>query len=145
MKTPREILLAQHRTAGSKLDAIRRSVVANELQRRVTNQSGSGHGFASLFFGGANTLWRELIFPSRRIWAGLTAVWLVIVTANISQHDDSAANAKPMSEQEVLMTFNARQRLMGELLRESNAPLDAERPKTSSPKPRTELLTNLSA
>ena len=145
MKTPREILLAQHRTASSKLDAIRRSVVAHELQRRVTNQSGPRHSFASLVFGGANTLWRELICPSRRIWASLAVVWLVIVVADISLRDDSAANVHSMSEQEVLMAFNARQRLMGELQRESNAPLDAERPKTRSPKPRSELLTNLSA
>ena len=31
MKTPREILLAQHRAAGPKLDAIRRAVMADKF------------------------------------------------------------------------------------------------------------------
>jgi len=144
MKTPREILLEQHRHASSKLDAIRRAVVANELPGRAAVQSGSGSRFASVLQSVANTLWRELIIPSRRIWAGLAVVWLLILTVNVSQRDGSAANVKPISEREVLMAFNARQRLMGDLQRESSPPPDAERPKASSPKPRTELLTHFS-
>ena len=137
MKTPRDILLAQHRAAGPKLDAIRRALVAEFSHEDKKAQS----WLAGLVFSclrGSKTLWSELIFPSRRIWSGLAAVWLLIVAVNFAQREPAPAGK--FSAAPTMMSFREQQRWMNELFAERSAPLDAEPPKTFSPKPRTEKI-----
>ena len=62
MKTPREILLARHQAANAKLHEIRRAVVA-DLSPRQTRE---------LEMPFLLKLWRELFWPCRRTWAGLS-------------------------------------------------------------------------
>lgn len=83
MKTPRDILLAQHRAAEPKLDAIRRVVVSEVLNNQGTKEQRLKQNLVAWSLGGSNTLWHELILPCRRIWAGLAAIWVLIVAANI--------------------------------------------------------------
>ena len=69
MKTPREILLARHRAAEPKLDAIREAVLAEALNVPAPGQPAPRPSRAGVFSVGM-TLWRELILPSRRAWSG---------------------------------------------------------------------------
>jgi hypothetical protein len=139
MKTPREILLAQHRAAEPKLDAIRRIVVTEELNSQATKEQSPGQSLVSWFLGCSNGFWRGLIFPSRRIWTGLAAIWVLIFIINFSQRDRSqTAMTKAHTPPLEMMSFNEQQKLLNELLADRSFPTDAERPKIFSPKPRTE-------
>ena len=138
MKTPREILLAHHRAAaGPKLDAIRHSIIS-ELNHEETKEQSSGNIFVSLFLGCSKKIWDELVFPSRRIWSGLATAWLLIIVVNISQRDHSPAG-KTVSAP-VMMSFGEQQRLMNELFADRSVPVEADRPRTFSPKPRTDKI-----
>jgi len=89
--------------------------------------------------------WREVIWPYRRIWGGLAAVWVVILAGNLSLRDHSqtlAVKSSP-SSQEMIMAFNDRQKILAELLADHSGPRDAERQKLFLPKPRTERVTIL--
>jgi hypothetical protein len=121
MKTPREILLEQHRAATLKLDAIRHEIMEAKFRRR---------NFTA-------TLWQELIFPSRRIWSGLAAVWIALVAFNLAQRESIPAGRVVSAP--VQMSAREQQRLMNELFADRLPVMDADRPKTFTPKPRTEI------
>lgn len=137
MKTPREILLAQHRAAGPKLDAIRRAVV-EKLNNQATKEQSWAQSFVSWLLRCSNIFWRELILPSRRTWATLVAVWMVIFAINVAQRNTaSAVNA---SAAPVMMSFGEQQRMLNELFADRAPVSDADQPKTIAPQPHTELL-----
>jgi hypothetical protein len=134
MKTPRDLLLARHHAAAPKLDAVRRAVMA-ELNNQGTKEQSLPAAFVSSFLGCSSNLWQELIFPSRRIWSGLAAVWVLILAVNFAQHEPASAvkvSAAPM------MSLREQQRWMNELFAERAPVADAAPPKIFSPKPRTE-------
>lgn len=89
MKTPREILLERHRQAESKLDVVRREVLAEIGAKEALNdrrlasaqfkRSGTGAGVAAL----VHKLWLELVWPYRRAWAGLAVLWVGVLAANL--------------------------------------------------------------
>ena len=135
MKTPREILLAQHRAAGPKLDAIRHDVVS-ALNNQETKSPVSESIFVSSFLGCSKKMWDELVLPSRRIWSGLAAVWLLIIVVNVSQRDHSPVGK--VASAPVLISAREQQRLMNELFADRTLPVEAEPPKTFSPKPHTQ-------
>jgi hypothetical protein len=138
MKTPREILLERHRAAEPKLDAIRQEVV-RELNNEATKEQSSFAAFVAWLLCCFKIFWRELILPSRRIWTGLAAVWLLIFAVNFFQRDEvSSLTGKPVCSPAVMMSWQAQQRWMNELLADRAAPPETERPKIFSPKPRTE-------
>jgi hypothetical protein len=138
MKTPREILLARHRVAEPKLDAIRRAVV-HDLNNKDAKAQSSEAGFASLCLRCLSAPWRELVLPSHRVWTGLAAVWLLIFIVNVSQRDTvSSVTGKPVSSAPVMMSWQVQQRLMNELLTDRSAPPEADRPRNVTPRPRTE-------
>jgi len=139
MKTPREILLARHRAAGPKLEAIRRAVVTEELNHQVTKSQSRAAGLVSSCLDGSKVFWRELIFPSRQIWAGLAAIWILIFAANVSQRDPAPAGMVKAFPSEI-MSFKEQQKLLNELLADRSLPLDIERPKLFSPRPRTQIV-----
>jgi hypothetical protein len=136
MKTPREILLAQHRAAEPKLDAIRRAVVVEELNNQVTQKQSWAQTLIAWFLRCSNIFWRELIWPSRRIWAGLAAVWLVILMVNIAGRDPSPAGKNFAAP--TMMSVRDQQRFMNELFADRSVPTDADRPRNFTPRPRTE-------
>jgi hypothetical protein len=139
MKTPREILLARHENAAPKLDAIRRAAVED---LKINEQPGQNK-FIAWFSSCSKNLYRELVFPSRRLWAGLAATWLLLLLVNFSLRDRSNAATKP-APPEMTMTLRDQQIFLNELFADRSLPMDVERPRIYSPKPRTqttELLT----
>jgi len=81
-----------------------------------------------------------LLWPHPVAWAGLAAVWLVILGINLTTRDASqmvAKHASPVSPQ-VFMAFQEQERLLSELLGPRETPV-AERPKPRLPRPRSEL------
>jgi len=82
--------------------------------------------------------WREMIWPWRRIWMGLAAVWVVILAGNISLHSPAralAAKSPPLSR-EMILSFKDQQKILADLL-DPQAP-ESDPPKRFLPKPRTE-------
>jgi hypothetical protein len=80
-----------------------------------------------------------LLWPHPTAWAGLAAVWLVILGINLRTRDAStlvAKHASPVSPQ-VFMAFQEQERLLSELIGPRETPV-AERPKPRLPRPRSE-------
>lgn len=137
MKTPREILLGRHKAMDPKLDKIRQDVIAEFNNKESTTRSLSDR-LVSLLHGFPNVLWRELILPSRRIWAGLAAVWILILAANFSIQDSAETKmAKSPSSSELIMAYRQQQQLMSELFGPNDSP-PAESQKPHSPRPASE-------
>jgi len=138
MKTPRDILFAHHKNAAPKLDAIRREVVAG-LNHQDTKAQSRAENLVSWCLGGSNKLWLELIWPCRRIWTGLAAVWILIIAVNLSQRDpaEMMARKSPPPSPEMILTFRQQEMLLAELIG-PNEPRIAEPPKTFSPRPSSE-------
>jgi hypothetical protein len=142
MKTPHDLLLARHRSTVPKLDAIRQSTVAAVCDRRNFTERRSQTAATTIF----QTIWLELVWPCRRIWAGLAATWVLIFIINFPQHDGLQANiAKFSPSPEIMMTFGDQQRILNELFAERSLPVEADRPRVFSPKPRTETFELLTA
>jgi hypothetical protein len=142
MKPPRDILLERHQAATPKLDAIRREVLNAEFKVGQASRL----SLISLFFQMETgwkpvlrLLWRELIWPCRRTWAGLAAVWIALLIFNVSQRDESelAARKLPPPSPEAIMAWRQQEKLLAELIGPST-PGDAEQRKIFLPKPRTE-------
>ena len=154
MKTPREILLARHKAVKPKLDDLRQNVVAqlnNKDDASCTAQKTQSFSdsLVSSLLGCPAAIWREMILPARRIWAGLALVWLLILAANFSIRDHSGinsdikmANSTPSPDE--IMSFRQQQQLLTELVGPDD-PSVAKAQKTYSPRPsgerRLELLT----
>ena len=83
--------------------------------------------------------WQDVIWPCRRIWAGMAAVWVVLLVVNLSGRDHSQTLARKSSPPtpEMIMTFRQQESLLIELIGPSS-PTEVERQKTFLPKPRTE-------
>ena len=80
-----------------------------------------------------------LLWPHPLAWAGLAAVWLVILGINLTTRDASTVIAKyasPVSPQ-VFMAFQEQERLLAELIGPRETPV-AEPPKPRLPRPRSE-------
>jgi hypothetical protein len=140
MKTPREILLEKHRSAAPKLDAIRREVVkvAADVNRR--NQPVRELTFTATLANAIRLSFRELVWPCRRTWATLAAVWIALFIFNVSQRDQSelATRKLPPPSPEAIMAWRQQERLLAELIG-SPGTGDAEQRKIFLPKPRTEI------
>jgi hypothetical protein len=143
MKTPRNILFSRHQAAASKLDIIRRSVVG-QLNNQGTKEQSFPASFVSLLLRCPNKLWQELVWPSRRIWAGLAAVWIGILIFNFSQRDNSPVMAMKSPSPQMILSFRQQEKLLAELIG-PNEPVVAEPPKTVAPRPRSELCLEILA
>ena len=149
MKTPREILLARHRATKPKLDDIRQYVVAemnNKAGASLTTQKTRSFSdtLVSSLLGCPQAIWQELIWPARRIWTGLAAVWLLILVANFSMQGHSEIKmAKSLPSSEEITAFRQQQQLLSEIIGPDDPPA-AVAQKTYSPSPsgerRPELL-----
>lgn len=82
--------------------------------------------------------WREWLWPSPQAWAGLTAVWLVILGLNATTSSQSVEIAKQTSKPspEVESTLAAQRRELARLLDNFSEPTPA--PKAGPPGPRSE-------
>lgn len=114
MKTPKEILLKRHETAQAKLDAIRAQVVTQELassDRKPARRAFFNPAFL------ATKLWQELIWPTRRIWTGLAAVWVGMLIFNYATAERGMVIAEsPPPAPEVKMALREQRQMMAQLL-----------------------------
>lgn len=139
MKTSREILLEQHRSAAPKLDAIRREVVEG-LNNKDAKARSQATGWVAWLLGCSNKLWLELVWPCRRIWTGLAAVWVLIFVFNFSQRDplERMARKSPPPSPEMILAFRQQERLLAELIGLNETHAAEPPPKPFLPQPRSE-------
>ena len=131
MKTPRDILLARHREMETKLDHARQRAVA-ELSAAAPEEK-----FTHRFL----TAWRNFFQVPRVAWAGLTAVWLVILGLNFAARETvapapSAPRAEAPRSPETLQALREQKRLYAELVGTLKE-MDADVPRFV-PRPRSE-------
>ena len=136
MNTPRDLLRARHQAIEPKLDQIRRNAVA-ELTPRPTLEP-------NLAIAPILKLWRELIWPARRVWAGFAAAWLMILLVNLGDYDRGELVGAPAvpSSMEVQMARDEQNRMLSELLESTWIdPAEAAEPAPPprrNPQPRSE-------
>ena len=107
MKTPRELLLKRHEAALPKLDALRAAAVLPARSQLSTLNSQPA------------SLWERLLGPNPLAWAGLAAVWLVLLAVNRNGSEpatSSASRASLPSEAAVAEIVRENRRQMAELL-----------------------------
>ncbi len=107
MKTPRELLLKRHEAALPKLDALRAAAVLPARSQLSTLNSQPP------------SLWERLLGPNPLAWAGLAAVWLVLLAVNRNGSEpatSSASRASQPSEAAVAEIVRENRRQMAELL-----------------------------
>jgi hypothetical protein len=145
MKTPREILTERHRSIGPKLDAMRQEVIT------MLPSSGSAdalHPKSSRHWSFAATIrkgWQQLIWPSRRAWAGMAVIWLAVLGANVGMKVTSQGmpSGRPASFRDIAQALEDQQRLLAELLPpKPAAAIQASRPSAG---PRSQRPTVLKA
>lgn len=140
MKTPREVLLHRHAAAGPMLDAIRREAV-EEVNCPETKEQSSRTSFVSLFLCCFHKLWGELVWPVRRVWAGLAVTWLVLALINTQLREPkvttNAVVASAPSQGGI--TLAEQRRWLAELIPGGDAPISGP-PRRFVPRPRSEVL-----
>ena len=136
MKTPKEILLERRRSIEPKLDSIRESVLSTECR----HEKPIAEPETALPLRAVLKLWRELIWPARRVWAGFALVWLIIVTLNLTDsappQQRSVATSKPASGG-MPAIWQEQRKVLAELTG-SMEPVDMDKPKVTAPKPRSQ-------
>ncbi|HXF09918.1 MAG TPA: hypothetical protein VN625_03975 [Desulfuromonadaceae bacterium] len=139
MKTPRDILLQRHESAQPKLDAIRQQV----LNSKVTTEQSGRLNFVSLFLGCLKNVWNELVLPSRRIWAGLAACWMLLGLVNLSMGHRSHVQVAAATP-EMFQAYRQQERLLAELIGPNESRIaDSQRKFVPQPRSgrRLEILT----
>jgi hypothetical protein len=132
VKTPRDILFHRHQSADAKLDQIRRDVVS-KLVRPVAPRKASPLVFVLL------KLWQELIWPCRRVWAGLAALWLLMLGVNVSLRDPGQITRTSAASPAVMMTtWQQQERLLAELSEPHQTRAITSPPKPAAPQPRSD-------
>ena len=127
MKTPREILLKRHAPAQTRLDAIREQVVKEQFmpgsapERADMLESPSEIRPRNELWGElGRQVWRELIWPCRRAWCSLGAVWVAILTLNsLTTEPDPASNRDSLLQVQSLLRFMREQHRLAAELSES--------------------------
>lgn len=112
MKTPREVLMERHRSAEAGLDAVRRNSLATAVDVGRRGRPATTPSFVII------KMWQELIGPCRRIWLGMAALWLGILTFNLMTNGISsvATNETSRSNPEVFAAWKEQRKLMAQLL-----------------------------
>ena len=135
MKTPREILFERHRSAEPKLDAVRQQAVAEVHDRRSLGAKTSA--VTDRRYNGGISFWRELILPRPQAWAGLAAVWVLILALKLSTHDPShVVTSKSSVPPEVIAELRQQKHLFAELAGIPQLP-DVQPSKPFPPRPRS--------
>jgi hypothetical protein len=98
-------------------------------------------GEASLpnWFSTLNAQLSTLLWPHPKAWAGLAAIWILILAVNFSMRDQSQVLAEKSSppSPEVIVELRQQQRLLAELIGPRDTS-DADRSKPLVPPPRSE-------
>jgi hypothetical protein len=140
MRTPREVLLGQHKAAEPKLDVIRQKVLADlvpDAPVRATRMPLLTPGRVSAPEAG----WRQYLWSLRWHFAGLSAVWLLVVALNIDSPPAptyGVARRDAPSPEQVLAALREDQRLLRELIG-APATEPATEQQKQPPSPRSQL------
>ena len=88
----------------------------------------------------------ELFWPHPAAWASLAAIWTGLCVLNVSTGERAPVMAEKTlpPAPEVVAQLKNQQRLYAELLG-ANEPAEADRPKTSPIRPRTQLTASMTA
>lgn len=91
------------------------------------------------FLSTINSQLSTLLWPHPKAWAGLAAVWILIIAVDFSIRDKSPVIAERSSppSPEVVAELKQQQRILAELIGARDA-LDADRSKPMAPQPRSE-------
>lgn len=124
MKTPREILFDRHRAADPRLDTVRRNVLAALPAAGSAEALPPSRNGWQLIRAMLRNVWLELIWPSRRAWAGMAALWLAVLATNLQMKVTSPAvpAARSQHSRELVRAFAEQRRLLAELLPPVNSP-----------------------
>jgi hypothetical protein len=123
------------------LEEIEPSAAAQNRWRRMVEAAGRPQPQSEMNPGtGFRGWWLEVVWPSRRIWAGLAAVWVLVLAGNLSLHDCSRAVVahSTSSQMEMVTAFKDKERVLAELLGDRAAAHEAVRQNPLQPRPRTQ-------
>jgi len=142
MKAPREILLRRHRAVEPRLDRLwdesLAPTVAAVYDRRESGQAREIGARRAPIQVVAWMLWRSLILPSRRMWAGLACAWVVIAVLNLVSSGPTTevvSQTNPPSGEDLRALVEQRQ-MLAQLIGPLSEPANAQ--KRSSPGPHSE-------
>ncbi len=81
-----------------------------------------------------------LLWPNPKAWAGLATAWVVILALHFTNSENAPQMAKraPSISMAAIAGLRDQQKVVAELIGGSEPPRDAEPPKQSAPKPRSE-------
>lgn len=113
MKTPRQILFQKHAASMPKLDRLRAEVLRQHGPRTKALSRFRERNFAAL---AVEKLWAELIWPCRRVWAGLAAVWFVLLGFQLGAHSPETP-PHATSAAALATALEQRRQLLAELFR----------------------------
>jgi anti-sigma factor RsiW len=84
-------------------------------------------------------VWRELIWPCRRAWVGLAAVWLALLAANARMSDPQLAGARSSSAAAMVQSWEEQTRVLAELTQPgvAYAPVNIPAAPSNPPRPRS--------
>ena len=119
---------------GEILDAARRA--GDRPLSTLRNKATAGDG--STTNPQPTSWWRELLWPCPQAWAGLAAIWGVILMLNLTSRDpvQLTTTSNTVPAQELLIALGEHRRLLAELI---GTPPVIEPVKPSSPRPRSEI------
>jgi len=137
MKTPREILFKRHQAVEPKLDSIRQATLAEAFG--AADRPKPVRRLAP--YRVCRAIWCELIWPCRRAWAGMAALWLMMwgIHVHLSDRQLIEADARPGSAPAIWQSIEDQREVLAQLLPPANSP-PVELPRRSSPRPRSERL-----
>jgi hypothetical protein len=67
-------------------------------------------------------VWRELIWPSRHAWAGMAALWVVMLAVNGRLSDHRITDASASSTQDMMQAWEEQNRVLAELTQPAFVP-----------------------
>ena len=139
MKTPREILLKRHQTVEPKLERMWTEELSTELRSEAMPAR------ENVLLAAGWALWRELVLPSRRIWAGLACAWVLIAVLNLASAEPTTkvvSQMKPPSSEELRALIEQR-RMLAQLIGPLSEPAYTQ--KRTAPGPRSDRIAQTSA
>jgi hypothetical protein len=126
-------------------------LVAADVNRRQATSCEVGRGFTSAatrrsLLSTLNYQLSTLLWPHPTAWAGLAAVWILILAVDYSMRDKSPVMAEKSSppSPEVIVELRRQQRLLAELIGPRDT-RDADRSKPLVPQPRSERVEFMTA
>lgn len=123
---------AAHGAATDRLKAAR--------ERGPTSVEGSAAAAREpLVKGFCRNVWRELIWPYRRAWLGLAAVWLALLAVNARLSDPQLAGAGSTSAAAMMQSWEEQTRVLAELTQPglADAPVNIPAAPSNPPRPRS--------